>query len=416
METLGCVRLLTPHAAKRRSPSWRVCRLGSAPLIRTFPSKKLALKAAGCDVIRVFWLVLAPCNLSWIATEKKLVFVHYRETLDHLASLLFRHGIAFARFEGSLSGPDKDAAIAAFRDEVPVLLCTESGGEGRNIQFCNTLINFDVPWNPMAIEQRIGRIDRIGQHREVFVFNLVTRSTLEEQVLHLLDEKISMFELVVGEVGAILGGIEDDKDFSDLVLDAWLQTTEATVSRPARLRVAPHPRRRPGYHRTGRCHRDGARPRCPGPGPNRNASSGFTAIPGRNAKQYNRASLQASAESATIAPHHAAQYNWTLAILLDMVLPPYCDDGQASRWRNRRSRRRDDERQLTNSARKRACSSPKAFLQFTVANVRPLWHGALLAQLACRGARSLAQTHHDRVAIIRRAAKPFLDRPPCPRS
>src|SRR5262249_46312911 len=107
--------------------------------------------------------------------EKKLVFVHYRETLDHLAGLLARHGISFARFEGGLSGPAKDAAVAAFRDEVPVLLCTESGGEGRNIQFCNTLINFDVPWNPMAIEQRIGRIDRIGQQREVFVFNLVTR-------------------------------------------------------------------------------------------------------------------------------------------------------------------------------------------------------------------------------------------------
>ena len=161
-------------------------------------------------------------------SEKKLVFVHYRETLDHLAGLLTRHGLAFARFEGSLSGPDKDAAIAAFRDTVPVLLCTESGGEGRNIQFCNTLINFDVPWNPMAIEQRIGRIDRIGQQREVFVFNLVTRGTLEEQVLHLLDEKISMFELVVGEVGAILGGIEEDRDFAELVLDAWLQTTEAT--------------------------------------------------------------------------------------------------------------------------------------------------------------------------------------------
>jgi SNF2 family DNA or RNA helicase len=162
--------------------------------------------------------------------EKKLVFVHYRETLDHLAGLLARHAMTFARFDGSLSGPDKDAAIAAFRDEVPVLLCTESGGEGRNIQFCNTLINFDVPWNPMAIEQRIGRIDRIGQQREVFVFNLVTRGTLEEQVLHLLEEKISMFELVVGEVGAILGGIEEDKDFADLVLDAWLETTEATRS------------------------------------------------------------------------------------------------------------------------------------------------------------------------------------------
>ena len=160
--------------------------------------------------------------------EKKLVFVHYRETLDHLADLLAREGIAFARFDGGLTGPDKDAAIAAFRETVSVLLCTQSGGEGRNLQFCNTLINFDVPWNPMAIEQRIGRIDRIGQQREVFVFNLVTRGTLEEQVLQLLDEKISMFELVVGEVGAILGTLEEDHDFADLMLDAWLRTTETS--------------------------------------------------------------------------------------------------------------------------------------------------------------------------------------------
>jgi superfamily II DNA or RNA helicase len=160
--------------------------------------------------------------------EKKLVFVHFRETLTRLGGLLKQAGIAFASFDGSLTGPEKDAAIVAFRDQVPVLLCTESGGEGRNIQFCNTLINFDVPWNPMAIEQRIGRIDRIGQQREVFVFNLVTRDTLEEQVLQLLDEKISMFELVVGEVGAILGGLEEDRDFAEIMLDAWLETTDSS--------------------------------------------------------------------------------------------------------------------------------------------------------------------------------------------
>ena len=136
--------------------------------------------------------------------------------------------MSFARFEGSLSGPEKDAAIAEFRDQVPVLLSTQSGGEGRNIQFCNTLINFDVPWNPMAIEQRIGRIDRIGQQREVFVFNLVTRGTLEEQVLRLLEEKISMFELVVGEVGAILGGLEEEREFADLVLERLVGDKEAT--------------------------------------------------------------------------------------------------------------------------------------------------------------------------------------------
>jgi SNF2 family DNA or RNA helicase len=160
-------------------------------------------------------------------TEKKLVFVHSRETLAHVADRLDKAGVSLARFDGSLSGPEKDAAIAAFRDHASVLLCTQSGGEGRNIQFCNTLINFDVPWNPMAIEQRIGRIDRIGQSREVFVFNLVTRGTLEEQLLTLLEEKISMFELVVGEVGAILGGLEEEREFPDLVLDAWLGATEA---------------------------------------------------------------------------------------------------------------------------------------------------------------------------------------------
>jgi len=159
--------------------------------------------------------------------EKKLVFVHSRETLGRLADLLSIAGLPFARFDGSLSGPQKDAAIVDFRDSVPVLLCTESGGEGRNIQFCNTLINFDVPWNPMAIEQRIGRIDRIGQHREVFIFNLVTRGTLEDQLLALLEEKISMFELVVGEVGAILGGLGEERDFPELALDAWLEVTEA---------------------------------------------------------------------------------------------------------------------------------------------------------------------------------------------
>jgi superfamily II DNA or RNA helicase len=159
--------------------------------------------------------------------EKKLIFVHARETLAHVGGRLTEAGLAFARFDGSLSGPEKDAAIAEFRDHAPILLCTQSGGEGRNIQFCNTLINFDVPWNPMAIEQRIGRIDRIGQDREVFVFNLVTRGTLEEQVLVLLEEKISMFELVVGEVGAILGALEEEREFPDLVLEAWLETTEA---------------------------------------------------------------------------------------------------------------------------------------------------------------------------------------------
>jgi superfamily II DNA or RNA helicase len=159
--------------------------------------------------------------------EKKMVFVHHRESLTQLADRLRRQGTPLALFDGSMSGPEKDAAVDAFRDRVSLLLCSESGGEGRNLQFCNTLINFDVPWNPMAIEQRIGRIDRIGQTRDVYVFNLATAGTIEDQVLRILDEKINMFELVVGEVGAILGEFEEQRDFSTVVLDAWLQDTDA---------------------------------------------------------------------------------------------------------------------------------------------------------------------------------------------
>ncbi len=165
------------------------------------------------------------------AEEKKIVFVHHRATLAALQRLLRNEGLEFVVFEGSMSGREKDRAIEVFRDAVPLLLSTESGGEGRNLQFCNTIINFDLPWNPMAIEQRIGRVHRIGQTRDVFVFNLVVRHTLEEHILKILDEKINMFELVVGEIGSILGQMDEDVDFSEMVFAAWMETTEAERER-----------------------------------------------------------------------------------------------------------------------------------------------------------------------------------------
>ncbi|NOT63096.1 MAG: DEAD/DEAH box helicase, partial [Acidobacteria bacterium] len=154
--------------------------------------------------------------------EKKLVFVHHRETLARLAELAGEARIPCVLFEGGMTGWEKDAAVERFRDDIPLMLCTESGGEGRNLQFCNTLINFDLPWNPMAIEQRIGRIHRIGQTRDVFVFNLAVRDTLEDRMLQILDEKINMFELVVGEIDAILGEMSDESDFAELIFAAWV--------------------------------------------------------------------------------------------------------------------------------------------------------------------------------------------------
>ena len=104
------------------------------------------------------------------------------------------------------------------------MLCSESGGKGRNLQFANTLVNYDLPWNPMRIEQRVGRIHRIGQTREVFIFNLCTAGSLEAQLLNLLTEKIRMFELVVGKVGSILGNLEGGEEFETLVLNLWLRS------------------------------------------------------------------------------------------------------------------------------------------------------------------------------------------------
>ena len=155
-----------------------------------------------------------------------LVFVNARATLHHLQRLLTDVGVPFSTFSGEQNDREKDDAVEALRTSVPVMLCTDSGGEGRNLQFADTLINYDLPWNPMKIEQRIGRVHRIGQTRDVFVFNLCTSGSLEERILRLLSDKIRMFELVVGEVGSILGNLDEGEDFESLVLNLWLKSPD----------------------------------------------------------------------------------------------------------------------------------------------------------------------------------------------
>jgi SNF2 family DNA or RNA helicase len=158
---------------------------------------------------------------------KMVVFTEFLPTLDYLAQICERNGVSYALFSGDLSHPQKDAAIARFRDEADVLLSTGSGGEGRNLQFANTVVNFDLPWNPMRIEQRVGRVHRIGQMQEVFVFNFCQAGSIEEQLLRVLHDKINMFELVAGEIDAILGELEEGQDFAALVLDLWTSGRQA---------------------------------------------------------------------------------------------------------------------------------------------------------------------------------------------
>ncbi|MHB8971846.1 MAG: DEAD/DEAH box helicase [Pirellulaceae bacterium] len=158
--------------------------------------------------------------------HKVLVFVNAIRTLHRLQELLTSEGIAFSTFSGEQSAAEKDDAVESLRNRVPVMLCTDSGGEGRNLQFADTLVNYDLPWNPMRIEQRIGRVHRFGQTQDVFVFNLCTEGSIESRILGLLNDKIRMFELVVGEVGSILGNLEEGDEFESLVLKLWMKADD----------------------------------------------------------------------------------------------------------------------------------------------------------------------------------------------
>lgn len=143
---------------------------------------------------------------------KALIFTQFRGTQDMLRDLLRRESWNVHTFHGQLSAGEKDDAVERFRggSGPQILISTEAGGEGRNLQFAHHLVNYDLPWNPMRVEQRIGRIDRIGQTHAVSVYNFHLQDTIESRVLEVLDERIHLFESSVGGLEPILGDAEAD--------------------------------------------------------------------------------------------------------------------------------------------------------------------------------------------------------------
>lgn len=139
-----------------------------------------------------------------IGNEKVIIFTEYRATQLYLQWFLQQHGISSVPFRGGFKRGKKDWMIQLFRENAQVLIATEAGAEGINLQFCHHLINYDLPWNPMKIEQRIGRIHRFGQEHDVKIYNLAIKDTIEEHILKILYEKIQLFENVIGELDAIL--------------------------------------------------------------------------------------------------------------------------------------------------------------------------------------------------------------------
>src|SRR5207247_7440274 len=102
----------------------------------------------------------------------------------------------------------KDAAHRMFKERSQILISSEAGGEGRNFQFAHILFNYDLPWNPMRIEQRIGRLDRVGQTQNVLIYNFAVLGTLDARILHLLQERIQIFTDSFRPLEPILGEVE----------------------------------------------------------------------------------------------------------------------------------------------------------------------------------------------------------------
>lgn len=162
---------------------------------------------------------------------KTVVFTGFRETQRYLTGLLRREGLSVAELHGGMRRAEKEEQVSLFAGEAEVLVSTETGSEGRNLQFCHVLVNYDLPWNPMRIEQRIGRIHRLGQERDVRIYNLAAAGTVEAEILELLDAKINMFQLVVGELDMILGNLEEKRDFEDIIMDIWAGTDNEETMR-----------------------------------------------------------------------------------------------------------------------------------------------------------------------------------------
>jgi len=152
--------------------------------------------------------------------EKIIIFTQFVDTLKFLKFLIETHNPNYNvdLFYGGLDKIQKDDSVERFRSskKFSILISTEIGGEGRNFQFCRVLINYDLPWNPMKLEQRIGRLDRIGQKsKEIYIYNIFMEGTVETDIIHAIIKRINLFEESIGILEPIIGRIE--KDFKGVI-------------------------------------------------------------------------------------------------------------------------------------------------------------------------------------------------------
>jgi superfamily II DNA or RNA helicase len=203
---------------------------GSSPAAWREALKKFPDRAAARA-----WEERAPLEASWQRKCELLqpltrgeggavIFTQFLQTQAALAEHLRGAGVGTFVINGATPPPERQPITEEFHSRGGALLLTHSGTEGRNLQFSHRLANFDLPWNPMEIEQRIGRLHRLGQQHPVRIYNFVQAGTLQDHLLQILQEKLNLFELVVGETGLVLGERFSSDEFAEEVLRRWRES------------------------------------------------------------------------------------------------------------------------------------------------------------------------------------------------
>lgn len=154
--------------------------------------------------------------------EKLVVFTESRDTLEYLAKHIRSWGYEIVTIHGGMRLEERIRAEAEFRDRAQVLISTEAGGEGINLQFASLMVNYDIPWNPNRLEQRMGRIHRYGQQKEVHIYNLVAGNTVEGEVLRRLFQKLEQIRQAMGSdrVFDVIQEVLRGRSLSELILEA----------------------------------------------------------------------------------------------------------------------------------------------------------------------------------------------------
>lgn len=154
--------------------------------------------------------------------QKIILFTEFVGTQVYLKELLESRGYSVSVLNGSMDIEERNNALNEFKMSTGIFISTDAGGEGLNLQFANIIINYDLPWNPMKIEQRCGRADRIGQQRDVHIYNMIIGDTVESRVREVLEEKLSviMKELGIDKYSDVLDNEVAECDFTDAYMSS----------------------------------------------------------------------------------------------------------------------------------------------------------------------------------------------------